>query len=310
MRRCNIPFGLAIPAILVGCAATGPTVPDDMVQFLVNTEPQAATVYVDNKAVGVTPAKLNFGPLTAQNRTEKKMQTKPITFVWTSGARKTTNLWATWHANQRAYHVSVTVTRPPVDGHLIDVEHASRTARTQQLAAAEEKRKRDAEAADTTLSILGLVLSGAAAYSDGKNDSYQNVNSINSIDSGGTARPAQSGGSTAPNCIGYSGPGGPCSTGPGGGLYTGPGGGAYTGPGGGAYTGPGGGLYTGPGGGLYTGPGGGAYTGPGGGAYTGPGGGAYTGPGGGSYSGPGGPCSSGPNDRKFDQWNRPSPYCK
>ena len=35
------------------------------------------------------------------------------------------------------------------------------------------------------------------------------------------------------NCIGYSGPGGPCSTGPGGGLYTGPGGGAYTGPGGG-----------------------------------------------------------------------------
>ena len=34
------------------------------------------------------------------------------------------------------------------------------------------------------------------------------------------------------NCVGYSGPGGPCSTGPGGGLYTGPGGGAYTGPGG------------------------------------------------------------------------------
>ena len=33
------------------------------------------------------------------------------------------------------------------------------------------------------------------------------------------------------NCMGYSGPGGPCSTGPGGGLSTGPGGGAYTGPG-------------------------------------------------------------------------------
>ena len=51
------------------------------------------------------------------------------------------------------------------------------------------------------------------------------------------------------NCIGYSGPGGPCYSGPGGGLYTGPGGGAYTGPGGGAYTGPGGGCYNGPGGG-------------------------------------------------------------
>jgi crotonobetainyl-CoA:carnitine CoA-transferase CaiB-like acyl-CoA transferase len=45
------------------------------------------------------------------------------------------------------------------------------------------------------------------------------------------------------NCIGYSGPGGPCYTGPGGGLYTGPGGGAYTGPGGGCYTGPGGGGH-------------------------------------------------------------------
>jgi hypothetical protein len=33
------------------------------------------------------------------------------------------------------------------------------------------------------------------------------------------------------NCIGYSGPGGPCSTGPGGGLSTGPGGGLSTGPG-------------------------------------------------------------------------------
>jgi hypothetical protein len=79
-------------------------------------------------------------------------------------------------------------------------------------------------------------------------------------------------------CIGYAGPGGPCSTGPGGGLYTGPGGGAYTGPGGGAYTGPGGG--------------------------------AYTGPGGGAYSGPGGSCYSGPGGTPRDQWNRPSPYCK
>ena len=35
------------------------------------------------------------------------------------------------------------------------------------------------------------------------------------------------------NCVGYSGPGGPCSTGPGGGLSTGPGGGLSTGPGGG-----------------------------------------------------------------------------
>ncbi len=48
-------------------------------------------------------------------------------------------------------------------------------------------------------------------------------------------------------CIGYSGPGGPCSTGPGGGLSTGPGGGLSTGPGGGLSTGPGGGLSTGPG---------------------------------------------------------------
>ena len=112
------------------------------------------------------------------------------------------------------------------------------------------------------------------------------------------------------SCIGYSGPGGPCSTGPGGGLSTGPGGGAYTGPGGGAYIGPGGGAYTGPGGGAYTGPGGGAYTGPGGGAYTGPGGGAYTGPGGGAYTGPGGGCYAGPGGGGSDQWNRPNPNCK
>ena len=112
------------------------------------------------------------------------------------------------------------------------------------------------------------------------------------------------------DCIGYSGPGGPCYSGPGGGLYTGPGGGAYTGPGGGAYTGPGGGAYTGPGGGAYTGPGGGLYTGPGGGAYTGPGGGANTGPGGGAYSGPGGPCYAGPGGQSYDQWNPPSPFCR
>lgn len=43
------------------------------------------------------------------------------------------------------------------------------------------------------------------------------------------------------NCVGYSGPGGPCYTGPGGGAYTGPGGGASTGPGGACYNGPGGG---------------------------------------------------------------------
>lgn len=33
------------------------------------------------------------------------------------------------------------------------------------------------------------------------------------------------------DCVGYTGPGGPCSTGPGGGLSTGPGGGLSTGPG-------------------------------------------------------------------------------
>ena len=87
----------------------------------------------------------------------------------------------------------------------------------------------------------------------------------------------------AQQCIGYSGPGGPCYTGPGGGLHTGPGGGMYTGPGGGLYTGPGGGMYTGPGGGLYNGPGGGMYTGPGGGAYAGP-------PTSDGYKGPYSPC--------------------
>src|SRR6266566_4402422 len=49
------------------------------------------------------------------------------------------------------------------------------------------------------------------------------------------------------DCVGYSGPGGPCSTGPGGGLSTGPGGGLSTGPGGGLSTGPGGGWSNGPG---------------------------------------------------------------
>ena len=68
--------------------------------------------------------------------------------------------------------------------------------------------------------------------------------------------------------------------------------------------------YSGPGGPCYTGPGGGLYTGPGGGAYTGPGGGAYTGPGGGAYAGPGGPCYSGPGGEAYDEWNRPSPHCQ
>jgi hypothetical protein len=70
------------------------------------------------------------------------------------------------------------------------------------------------------------------------------------------------GGTARANCVGYAGPGGPCSTGPGGGLSTGPGGGLSTGPGGGLSTGPGGGLSTGPGGGLSTGPGGGLSNGP------------------------------------------------
>jgi len=103
-------------------------------------------------------------------------------------------------------------------------------------------------------------------------------------------------GSTFANCVGYSGPGGPCSTGPGGGLSTGPGGGLSTGPGGGLSTGPGGGLSTGPGGGMSTGPGGGKSTGPGGGMSTGPGGGMSTGPGGGLSTGPGGGMSNTPNN--------------
>lgn len=223
-------------------------------------------MYVEDKVVGVTPGRLNFGPLTAQNRAEKKMRTKPVTFVWVSGARKTMNLLANWQTNERAYHATVTIVRPPAEGYERDVEHAKRVARAQQIAAEAAERRRDAQAADVAASILGLALGGAAAYYEGKNAAYEN---FNASDSGGSPKPAYSGGGT-PKCIGYSGPGGPCSTGPGGGLYTGPGGGAYTGPGGGA----------------------------------------YTGPGGGSYSGPGGPCSSGPNSQKFDQWNRPSPYCK
>jgi hypothetical protein len=102
-------------------------------------------------------------------------------------------------------------------------------------------------------------------------------------------------GTVRAQCVGYAGPGGPCSTGPGGGLSTGPGGGLSTGPGGGLSTGPGGGLSTGPGGGLSTGPGGGLSTGPGGGLSTGPGGGLSTGPGGGLSTGPGGGLSNGPN---------------
>ncbi len=109
------------------------------------------------------------------------------------------------------------------------------------------------------------------------------------------------------NCVGYSGPGGPCSTGPGGGLSTGPGGGLSTGPGGGLSTGPGGGLSTGPGGGLSTGPGGGLSTGPGGGLSTGPGGGLSTGPGGGLSTGPGGGCSTGPGQHRG--WYNPN-NCK
>ena len=64
-------------------------------------------------------------------------------------------------------------------------------------------------------------------------------------------------------CVGYAGPGGPCSYGPGGGLSYGPGGGLSSGPGGGLSYGPGGGLSSGPGGGLSYGPGGGLSSGPG-----------------------------------------------
>ena len=65
------------------------------------------------------------------------------------------------------------------------------------------------------------------------------------------------------DCIGYIGPGGPCSIGPGGGLSIGPGGGLSIGPGGGLSIGPGGGRSIGPGGGLSIGPGGGLSIGPG-----------------------------------------------
>lgn len=113
----------------------------------------------------------------------------------------------------------------------------------------------------------------------------------------------------ADDCIGYSGPGGPCYSGPGGGLYSGPGGGQYSGPGGGQYSGPGGGLYSGPGGGMYSGSGGGNYTGPGGGLYTGPGGGAYSGspssPNN-SYHGPYGPCITGQADHEWLVKNCPN----
>ena len=47
-------------------------------------------------------------------------------------------------------------------------------------------------------------------------------------------------------CVGYMGPGGPCSMGPGGGQSMGPGGGLSMGPGGGLSMGPGGGQSMGP----------------------------------------------------------------
>ena len=101
-------------------------------------------------------------------------------------------------------------------------------------------------------------------------------------------------------CMGYAGPGGPCSYGPGGGLSYGPGGGLSYGPGGGLSYGPGGGLSSGPGGGLSYGPGGGLSYGPGGGLSYGPGGGLSSGPGGGLSYGPGGGLSSGPGNN----WRR------
>lgn len=98
------------------------------------------------------------------------------------------------------------------------------------------------------------------------------------------------------DCVGYIGPGGPCSIGPGGGLSIGPGGGLSIGPGGGRSIGPGGGLSIGPGGGLSIGPGGGLSIGPGGGQSIGPGGGLSIGPGGGQSIGPGGGLSIGPGN--------------
>ena len=95
-------------------------------------------------------------------------------------------------------------------------------------------------------------------------------------------------------CVGYIGPGGPCSIGPGGGLSIGPGGGLSIGPGGGLSIGPGGGQSIGPGGGKSIGPGGGLSIGPGGGLSIGPGGGLSIGPGGGLSIGPGGGLSMGP----------------
>jgi hypothetical protein len=97
-------------------------------------------------------------------------------------------------------------------------------------------------------------------------------------------------------CLGSSGPGGPCSAGPGGGLNAGPGGGLSYGPGGGLSYGPNGGLSYGPNGGMSYGPGGGLSYGPGGGLSSGPGGGLSYGPRTGApdeYKGPWGPCITG-----------------
>jgi hypothetical protein len=299
-RSYFVERGLPVPAAQPRATSTGqaPPLTDNTVQFLINTEPQGASVYYDGKLIGVTPLRTNSNPLTAEERANRKIRTGPVTFVWVSGAKVVMHLTATWQSEQRAYRTAVTITRPAVEGYLRDAEHANRGTQTAEpLVAAQPGRSQEDKAGDAAASVLGLILQGAAAYYEGKNSAPANFDSIGA---GESSRPR----------VGYSGPGGPCSSGPGGGLYTGPGGGAYTGPGGGAYTGPGGGAYTGPGGGAYTGPGGGAYTGPGGGAYTGPGGGAYTGPGGGAYSGPGGPCNSGPGGSNPDPWNRPSPHCK
>jgi hypothetical protein len=114
---------------------------------------------------------------------------------------------------------------------------------------------------------------------------------------------------TIGHCLGYGGPGGPCSTGPGGGLSAEPAGGLSTGPGGGLSAGPGGGLSTGSGGGMNSGPGGGLSTGPGGGLSTAPGGGLYPGPRTGQegeYKGPWGPCITGAATIEWLRWNCPN----
>ena len=188
MFKVSCVAGSALALLLSGCATTSmvpriptvqtvPKVPENNIQFFLNSEPQGATVLVDGRVIGVTPVRLNFGPLTPQHFVDKRLRTKPVTFTWKSGAQQNSNLTAVWVHNLKYVTATLTIPRPAVAGLAQDEAYAAQlilerkqAQLTQQTRLDEERRSQEASTADAVMTVLGAFLGGVAAYQAGKNE--------------------------------------------------------------------------------------------------------------------------------------------